>query len=275
MLIKPRYDLPVILTLDGPADAIRVPLVRQRQRLVEIGHELDDDEWAAPSRCAGWRIQDVFAHLVGVDGFWHLSVAAGLAGEPTRFLAAFDPAATPAAMVDATQGQSPSETLEQFVAASGQFVALMERLDAADFERLAESPPGHVSISALAHHALWDAWTHERDILEPLGRTQTAEPDEIAACLRYCAAMGPGLQLQSGPSRPGTYSIIATDPAVACSIEIDESVHVRAGATSATPTITGDATDLIDALTIRSPLPDAAPIEWHELRAGLATAFDQ
>jgi uncharacterized protein (TIGR03083 family) len=275
VLIKPRYDPPIILTLDGAADAIREPLVRQRRRLTQIGSSLTADEWTAPSRCEGWRVQDVFAHLVGVDGFWFLSVSAGLAGEPTRVLAAFDPAATPAAMVDAARDQSPAETLDQFVASSGQFVALIESLDAADFERLAESPPGHVTISALAHHALWDAWTHERDILEPLGRPQAEEPDEIVASLRYCAAMGPGLQLQTGSSRPGTYAIIATQPDIACSVVIGDSVHVRAGAVSATPTLTGSATELLDALTMRAPLPADASAEWHELRSGLASAFDQ
>ena len=275
VLINPRYDPPGILSLDGPADAIREPLIRQRRRLAEIGAGLSTDDWAAPSRCDGWRVQDVFAHLVGVDGFWFLSTSAGLAGDPTRILGAFDPAATPAAMVDATRNQSARETLDQFVAASEQFIALVEGLDAADFERVAESPPGHVTIGALAHHALWDAWTHERDILEPLGRTQVARDDEIAACLRYCAAMGPALQLQTGPSRPGTYAIVATDPGIECTLVVDDSVRVREGVATNAPTLAGTAIGLIDALTVRCPLPPTAPNDWHELRSGLATAFDQ
>jgi uncharacterized protein (TIGR03083 family) len=275
VLINPRYDPPGILSLDGRADAIRAPLVRQRRRLAEIGAGLSADDWTAPSRCEGWRVQDVFAHLVGVDGFWLLSLSTGLAGEPTRILGGFDPHATPAAMVDATRGQSPTETLDQFVGASEQLLEFVEQLDPDEFECWAEAPPGHLTLSAVAHHALWDAWIHERDILEPLGRVQDAHADEIEACLRYCAAMGPALQLQAGPSRPGAYSIVATDPPITCSVVVGDSVCVTAAATPNTPTLAGRACELIDALTMRADLPADAPKEWHDLRSGLARAFDQ
>ncbi len=275
MLIKPRYDPPGIVALDGDADAIREPLVRQRRRLAAIGAGLTAEEWVAPSRCEGWSVQDVFAHLVGVDRFWAMSVESGLAGSPTRVLGGFDPATTPAVMVDAARDQTPAETLAEFVGACEQFVTRIEGLEPADFERVAESPPGHVTIGALASHALWDAWTHERDILEPLGRRQIAEADEIEACLRYAAAMGPALQLQTSASRPGSYSIVATDPAIACTLVIEDSVRVQAGATSNVPTLTGSAIELTEALTMRAPLGSDAPIEWHELRSGLATVFDQ
>jgi hypothetical protein len=37
----------------------------------------------------------------------------------------------------------------------------------------------------------------------------------------------------------------------------------------------GDAVLLVDALSVRRPLPDDAPPEWHALVASLATIFDQ
>ena len=40
------------------------------------------------------------------------------------------------------------------------------------------------------------------------------------------------------------------------------------------PCLTGSAADLIDCLSIRSPLPAGAPQEWRTLLGGLATAFD-
>lgn len=46
---------------------------------------------------------------------------------------------------------------------------LLGSLEAVDWEALAEAPPGHITVSAVTHHALWDSWIHERDVLLPLG----------------------------------------------------------------------------------------------------------
>ena len=40
------------------------------------------------------------------------------------------------------------------------------------------------------------------------------------------------------------------------------------------PCLRGTAADLIEALSIRSPLPEGTPDEWHVLARGLATVFD-
>src|SRR5262249_40851911 len=148
---------------------------------------LDDEQWAAPSRCAGWSVQDVIAHLVGTNQFWAFSINAGLAGEPTQVLAGFDPAATPAQMVDAMRAQSPAETLEQFGEPGGALAAVVARIDDAGWSTLAEAPPGHIAIRGVVLHALWDAWVHERDVLPAVGVTPLEEPDEIAGCLHYAA----------------------------------------------------------------------------------------
>lgn len=275
MLISPRYDGPTIMTMDGPADAVRAPLVRQRRRLAAVCAELSEDDWAAPTRCAGWRVQDVIAHLVGVNGFWQLSITAGLAGEPTRVLAGFDPAATPDVMVDGMRSMTAGETLDQFVASNGGLLEVVDGLDAAGWSTVAESPPGHVSVGALAHHALWDAWVHERDIVIPLGRSQAIEDDEVIACLRYAAAISPALALTNGTATSGSYGVAAITPDTEFVIDVGDTVEVRNTLVADRPTLRGDASELIDALTMRAPLPTDAPSEWTTLIRGLATAFDQ
>ena len=50
----------------------------------------------------------------------------------------------------------------------------------------------------VAHHALWDCWVHERDIVLPLGLPTAIEPDEVRACLRYAAALSPAFAISSG-----------------------------------------------------------------------------
>ena len=95
MLLTPVYDGPPPIAVDGPADDVLAPFVRQRARLGETLRGLTADQWASPSRCEGSSTQDVINHLLVTNGFWDLSIQAGLAGEPTRYLRSFDPARLP------------------------------------------------------------------------------------------------------------------------------------------------------------------------------------
>ena len=136
------------------------------------------------------------------------------------------------------------------------------------------TPPGHVPIRLLAAHALWDGWTHERDIALPLGLTPPKEPDEVASCLRYAVALSPAFAIESGHALSGTFAVAATNPSLCCALEVGESVRVRdAPAPPEAPCLRGDAVTLVEALTIRALLPPNAPPEWLALLDGLATAF--
>lgn len=181
MQIAPVYDRPIVTVEGGPA--IAPAMVRQRRRLIDLLSRLSDEQWAAPSRCEEWRVQDVAAHLAGVDAFWTASISAGLAGSPTEFLRGFDPRATPAAMVASVAGKPPAETLAELSAATNALCDLVDGLDDDALSKLAESPPGHVAISDLLHHALWDAWIHERDIALPLDLSPDTVDDEVMASI--------------------------------------------------------------------------------------------
>ena len=191
MQISPRYDGEPLLQMSGLVDDPAVPLIRQQARLAALLDGLDDEQWAAPTRCEGWSVQDVIAHLITTNQFWSLSVARGLAGEPTRILAEFDPVATPAQLVDAVRSRTRSETLEQFRATNEALATTFSSLEPDDWSRLAEAPPGHIAIDLLALHTLWDAWIHEHDIALPLGLPVVEESDEIAGSLIYIVALGP------------------------------------------------------------------------------------
>src|SRR5205807_10268214 len=175
-------------------------VVRQRRRLARMLAELREDDWRSPSRCAGWTVQDVIAHLVGVSVCWRASVLAGLAGTPPRVLAGFDPATTPALMVAPMRELSPTEVFDRFVASNDAFLAVLADLDNAGWVMLAESPAGHVPIRLIACHALWDCWVHERDVAQPLGLTPPTEPDEVGSRVRYAAALRPALAIGTGPT---------------------------------------------------------------------------
>ncbi len=275
MLLTPRYDGSPFVTIEGSPDDVLAPLTRQRRRLVATLTQLDDAQWAAPSRCAGWTVQDVVAHLVGVDAFWHGSVVAGLAGTPTAYLAGFDPAATPPMMVDGLRSLSPAEVLDQFTSACDGYLDAVADLDDASWAMLAESPAGHVTVRLLSAHALWDCWIHERDIMLPLGLTPVEEPDEILTCLRYAAVLSPTFALSQGTARPGTVAVEVTDPDQSFVLEVGDAVMLTdAPVPAGTPCVRGPAVELVEALSMRRPLPASTPVEWCELMVGLATVFD-
>jgi uncharacterized protein (TIGR03083 family) len=273
--ISPRYDGPAVLRIDVPVGDPSVPLVRQRRRLADILATLDDAQWTAPTRCEGWSVQDVVTHLVTVNQFWALSIAAGLAGEPTRYLAGFDPVATPAQMVDDMRGQTPAEVLARYVDTAEQLAGAVDRLDDDAWATPAEAPPGHIAVRAVALHALWDAWVHERDIALPLGLTPSVEADEVAGSLLYAAALGPAFLALTGPTRDGFLGVVATDPNVSFTVQTGTSVVVAPGPPAGdAPRLEGDAVALVDGLSFRGPLEHGLADDDLWLVAGLAEVFD-
>ncbi len=140
---------------------------------------------------------------------------------------------------------------------------------------LAETPAGHVPIRLLAHHALWDSWIHERDVALPLGSTPPNEPDEVASSLRYVAAASPALAINTGARVDARLGVEASDPEVSFVLVAGESVDVRDETVPPDAAcLRGDAVTLLEALSLREPLPVSAPTEWRELLDGLARAFD-
>ena len=275
MILSPRYDGPPILTIDGyPSDQLQ-PLTRQRRRMQAMLAELSEQEWATPSRCAGWSVRDVVTHLIGVNAFWNGSIRAGLAGTPTRVLGGFDPATTPPLMVDAMSSLTAPGLLADFISTNEAIFGATAELSDEGWSVLAESPAGHVSIRLLAQHALWDCWVHERDIAIPLGIATAAEPDELRSCLQYAAAASPVLGMGLDRACAGVYAVEATAPSIRFVLEVTDSVSVRDDVTvAAVPCLRGDAVALIEALSLRGPMPATTPIEWSQLLGGLETVFD-
>ena len=275
MKLAPRYDGPPIIVIAGAPDDQRAPVTRQRRRLEAALADLGTDDWAAPSRCDGWSVQDVIAHLVGVNAFWNASVRAGAAGTPTRVLTGFDPAATPPLMVGPMRSLTPAEILDQFVASNDAFLGAIAELDDVAWSMPAETPAGHVPIRVLAHHALWDSWVHERDVALPLGLTPAVEADEVLSALRYAAALGPALGILGGEAFRGAYALETTDPECRIELNVDDSVAVHDGSVFPdAPCLRGDAVEMLETLSLRTPLPPSAPAEWRHLLGGLVTAFD-
>jgi uncharacterized protein (TIGR03083 family) len=250
--------------------------VRQRRRLAGILGALSDEQWNASSRCEGWSVKDVIAHLNGTNQYWAVSIGAGVAGEPTRYLETFDPVKTPAQMVDGVRAMTPTEVLAQYLESVDMLEQAVTGLDEAAWSMLAEAPPGHIAARAVALHALWDSWIHERDIVIPLGIPPVVEDDELIACLYYAAAIGPAFTATRGSTREGTLIVSATNPDVSFVVDAGSVVVVRDESPSDKGArLTGDAIALLEGLSFRGPLDHALAADSVWLLGGLDEVFDR
>ena len=281
MQLTPHYGSDAVLVLDGEPGAIAGPTIRQRRRLLDRVRAFETEEWEQPSRCEGWTSRDVIAHLDITNHFWTMAIDAGRRGSPTRILTAFDPVSTPAQMVLDTREIADGDLLARFESSTTTFIELLASLDERDWTALAEAPPGHLAISAVVHHALWDAWVHERDILLPLQIDPLVEADEVSACLRYVAALGPAFDRSRGGSDGGWFQVRTSDPSTAFKVSIAAQIQVTAiGPDAPAPAeasgglvLTGPAVDLLEALSVRAPFPQV-PGDQAWMIAGLARTFD-
>ena len=227
-VVAARYDGPVPLSVEVPLADPSIPMFRQRRRLADILGGLDAEQWAFPSRCSGWSVHDVAAHLVGVNRFWSLSVRSGLAGAPTRLLTAFDPVTTPQSMVEPMRALSHEAILSDYIESVDELAATFDGVDGDSWSLLAEAPPGHVALQTLVLHALWDGWVHERDIALPLGLTPGEEVDEVTACLLYAAILGPTISAAAAAaSRSGTLVVKAEQPPIEFVVAVGDCVVAR------------------------------------------------
>ncbi|MEX2292875.1 MAG: maleylpyruvate isomerase family mycothiol-dependent enzyme [Acidimicrobiales bacterium] len=274
MQLTPRYDGPTVLSIEVRDEGTH-PVMRQRRRLEARLQDLDAADWQRPSRCTGWTVQDVVTHLTSTNTFWAISIQAGLAGNPTRFLASFDPVASPAQLVEQARGTSVSETLRQFSEGVDAMADALDAVGADGWDVLAEAPPGHLPIRLVADHALWDAWIHERDILLPLGQDPATEDDEIRCSLRYAAGLGRAFALSRGDRDARAMVIETTDPPDRIVVVAgDDVVRIHGGsAPEGSMHLSGDSVALAELLSIREVDVPAPPgLDW--LTAGLATVFD-
>lgn len=275
MQLSPRYDGAPIVSFAPPTADPSVPMLRQRRRLEAVLATFDDGDWSAPTRCEGWSARDVVSHLVTTNQFWTVSVTSGLAGNPTQYLAQFDPVATPAQLVESSRAQPPAEVLAALIESDEALASALTGVGGSGWATTVEAPPGHVTLHSMVLHALWDSWIHERDILVPRGEEQVVEDDEVAAALEYGVALGPAFLASTGSERAGLLAVQATDPEVQLVVELGPTVAVRPGAApDGTPVLRGPSAELVDALSFRTPLPHPLDEADQWLLGDLAEVFD-
>lgn len=129
---------------------------------------LDDEQWTAPTRCEGWVVRDVAAHMVGTMA----DIAAGrLEGLGTPEVTQRE--------VDERKDMTPKQLADECAEVRAATAGLLPAFD--DAAWAARAPGGYDGSLGEAVEALWyDAYVHADDIRAALGM-----PTEI----------GPGLEV--------------------------------------------------------------------------------
>ena len=231
----------------------------QRSRLLETVRDLTAEEWASPSRCAGWTVQDVVRHLVDIGGVQADGIEAAKAGERFTYFSTFDPKATPAALIAESGPQDVGVTLDAFVRSTERLLSLVDELAArGDDDLLVSTPAGRQPWHRSLLHGLFDSAVHERDIVAPLPARSApiVGPDEVRAIASYqvllvarvLAAVGASvdlaLELHGGP----TLHVVVDGPLV--------SVQPLAEGASPALRAAGEVIAVLDATTGRGAVAD-------------------
>lgn len=240
----------------APSDVLR-PWLNHRARFRGFLAGLDDDAWQGATRCTEWNVLDIVHHLTSVTQFFGATVHKAGKGEATRYLETFDPKTTPLA-ITAMMTAGPDESLQAFEDADRSLAAQLESLDDDGWLQMAEAPPGHMPVRLSISHALFDSWTHERDVMIPMGLEPPAEADEVEVVGRYVLALAGGAAagVLTGEQGAATADVIVSDPGMRFGIDATESaVRITVGeAPEGAPALRGRAADVLDLLTGREPM---------------------
>ncbi|HEX4540196.1 MAG TPA: maleylpyruvate isomerase family mycothiol-dependent enzyme [Acidimicrobiales bacterium] len=219
--------LPREETLTGSADELA--------RFEELVRPLTATEWEAPTRCAGWTVGDLAAHVTGTIA----DIATGRLDE----LAAPDASAR---QVAERRGRSPREVADEL-----QQATKVVRDLAAAFDDAAWSGPAPAGIPGTLGEgieAVWyDAYVHAEDIRSALGRQPERGPG-LRVSVSHLADLlarrgwGPAVLVLDGLDEvavggdggrritgdPLTFVLVATGRLAAAELGLDHTVNVYA-----------------------------------------------
>ena len=139
------------------ARSVVVPgMIAEYGTFADLLEGLSPEEWETPTRCAGWRVADVAAHVVG-----QLSDVAAL-----RLDGLGTPEVT-ARQVDERRGRTSIDLADELRTGTKAAAELAEAFDDAAFA--ADGPQGNGQTLGYGLEALWfDTYLHGGDILDAL-----------------------------------------------------------------------------------------------------------
>jgi uncharacterized protein (TIGR03083 family) len=137
-------------------------MISEYGEFADLLDSLSDEQWQSPSRCEGWRVADVAAHVVGT------------LSDVTAFR--LDGLGTPevtARQVDERRGASARDLADELRTATKTAGELAEGFD--DDAYAAEGPQGNGQTLGFGLESLWfDTYMHGDDIRAAVGASTTS-----------------------------------------------------------------------------------------------------
>jgi uncharacterized protein (TIGR03083 family) len=136
----------------------------------ELGAALMVAEWALPTECPGWSVQDHLVHVTAVERFLlgdplpDAELADGLAHVKNEFGRRNEQ------WIEARRSWSGPEVLDEFRATAAARLEWLRGLDDAGFAQPTWTPLGERPLALMLDLRILDAWVHQQDMRRAVGR---------------------------------------------------------------------------------------------------------
>jgi uncharacterized protein (TIGR03083 family) len=194
-----------------PKEQVTKGIIEELESFEDLVRSLTAEELATPSRCEGWSVGDVAAHVIG-------SMADVVAGRTDGL---GSPEVTERE-VQERRGRTGAELADELAGVRKQSADLLALFD--DTAWLAPAPGGYDGTLGDGVEALWyDTFLHADDMRQALGRP-TVEGPGLKAAISHVA-----FELQKRDWNDAMQFIrVATGRAEPSSLKLDASVNIYA-----------------------------------------------
>ena len=158
---------------------------------------LTEGDWATPSRCPGWTVQDNLAHIIGTERMLRGETAPDVEFPTDHLKNAI--ASGNEQWVESMRSMSGAEVLADFRTVSAQRLEHLSVMTDEEILKVGWSPVGEVPYLRFMHVRVYDSWLHLEDCRAPLGHQSSTggRPAEMAVA-EVTTAAGFGIGKKAG-----------------------------------------------------------------------------
>src|SRR3954470_7054262 len=152
--------------------------------------DLTSEQWALPTDCPGWTVQDNLAHVVGTEA-WLLGRPEPPAA-PTGMAHVLNPIGERnEAWVELMRAWPGEKVLAEFVDVTDARLVALRAMSDDDLEKPGWSPIGEAPYHTFMNLRVMDCWVHEQDMRRALGRPGHLDGPAVTAAIERLSASFP------------------------------------------------------------------------------------
>ncbi len=150
-------------------DTVVAALTAEWTAIAELCAELDEAEWAAPTDCPGWSVQDNVSHMIGTERM--------LLGDPAPEIDVGEASHVRNEIgrinelwIAERRPWAPAEVLAEFREVTAARLEALAAMTQEDFDAESWTPAGTDTYGRFMRIRTLDCWVHEQDIRGAVGR---------------------------------------------------------------------------------------------------------